>query len=148
MKNRIIAGSAAISGGALIALGPQTLFKICDQSHHAVTSICFWTGQAAIGIGAVLALLGGAYFFFRSPQIRAGLSLGIAANIILLVLTANVLIGMDEMPMMACRVSTLPALNVISAVDLVLASINTVYLLRKQNGGLPGRTQSSAAALV
>jgi hypothetical protein len=134
MKNRIIGGIGIIILGALLAAGPQKLFKICEQSHHSGASNCFWTGQALIGIGIVFALLGFAYLIFSDTHVRAGLSLTVAANIILTFLQANVLIGMDADAMMACRVSTLPAVNVISVIALVLASINTIYLLRTKRG--------------
>jgi hypothetical protein len=138
MKNRIIAGTSVITGGALVALGPWTLFKICDQSRHTEPTTCYWTGRAAIGIGVTLALSGLTYFFFRSPKFRAGLSIGMALTVVLLFLTANILIGVCEMPEMACRLRTLPALNVISVPGFVLAVLNTVYLLKKPAAGASG----------
>jgi hypothetical protein len=131
MKNRIITGTATITGGALVALGPWTLFKICEQSHHAETTTCYWTGRAAIGIGVALVVFGLTYCFFRSPQSRLGLSIGMAITLALLFFTANILIGVCVMPEMSCRLRTLPALNVISVLGFVLAVINTVYLLKE-----------------
>jgi hypothetical protein len=131
MKNRIITGTAAIAGGALVALGPWKLFKICDQSHHTEATTCYWTGRAAIGIGIMLIVFGITYCFFRSPKTRLGLSIGIVLTVVLLFLTANILIGVCEMPEMACRLRTLPALNVISALGFIAAVINTVYLLKE-----------------
>lgn len=135
MKNRVIAGTITIITGFLVAVGPQTLFKICDQSHHGGVSTCFWTGRALIGVGIVFALLGIAYLFFRDTRLRAGLSLAAAANVVLTFLLANLLIGMDPDPMMACRIATLPALNIISVLALIFAVINTLYLLRVKEGG-------------
>jgi hypothetical protein len=131
VKNRIIGGLLAIVSGALVAFGPHTLFKICEQSHHEGASVCFWTGQVAIGIGIVLILLGIVYLFVSNPQIHVGLSIGIVATFVLLFLVANVLIGMDDMETMACRIATLPALNVITIVSVVLAGINIAFLSRK-----------------
>jgi hypothetical protein len=130
MKNRLAAGPLAAISGLLVAIGPQTMFKICDPSHHAVSN-CFWTGQALIGVGSILAALGIAYIFISSPQTRAGVSLAIASDAILVFLIANVLIGMDDNPMMACRTTTLPILNIISVLTFVLAAANTVYLALK-----------------
>jgi hypothetical protein len=135
MKNRIAGGTAGVGIGALIAAGPQSLFRICEQSHHATTSTCYWTAQAAIGIGIITALIGIVYFFFQNAHVRAGLSIAIGLNAVLLLLVANVLIGMDDMAMMACRLKTLPALNIISVLTLALAGVNTFYLLRLKKGG-------------
>ncbi|MDR0905457.1 MAG: DUF4418 family protein [Oscillospiraceae bacterium] len=142
-KNRIIGGVATVVTGALTAVGPHTIFKICDQGHHEGHSVCFWTGQATIGVGIIVALLGVAYLIFASEQTRAGISLSVAATSVLTFLLANVLIGMDDMAMMACRVKTLPALNVISILSFALAIGNTVYLLVKS-----GKDTKNAHAAV
>jgi len=127
--NRIAVGAGSAAVGALVAIGPQTLFRICDQGHHAAASVCFWTARSAIGLGAAFALLGAGYLFIRGAQGRAGVSLAMALNALLTFATANFLIGMDEDPMMACRVATLPALNVICAIAFLLAAANTARLL-------------------
>jgi hypothetical protein len=129
-KNRIAVGLLTIATGALLAIGPQALFKICDQGHHEGHSTCFWTGQATIGIGIVLIALGVLYLVLSDPGIRVGLSVGIAAALVLTFLVANVLIGVDDDAMMPCHTTTLPALNVISVLSFALAAFNTGYLLR------------------
>jgi hypothetical protein len=144
MKNRIFGGAATIIVGALTAVGPHTIFKICDQGHHEGHSTCFWTGQATIGVGIIIALLGIAYLIFASPQTRAGISLAVAATSVLTFLLANVLIGMDDMASMACRVKTLPALNIISILSFALAVGNTAYLLVKSRKGVSGNGTSNA----
>jgi hypothetical protein len=130
-RNRIIGGLTAAASGALTAIGPQTLFRICDQTHHMEgLSVCFWTARAEIGIGTLIALIGVAYIFFADRHARVGLSLGAAGAALLSLAVANFLIGVDDSPMMACRLATLPALNVVAVITVVLASANTVWLLR------------------
>lgn len=139
MKNRIFGGIGLVLTGVLLAVGPHTIFKICDQSHHqAGASNCFWTSQALLGIGLVFALLGLVYMAFKSASVRAGLSLSAAGNMLLTFLTANVFIGMDADAMMACRVTTLPAVNTIAVIGFILTAVNTIYLLRQ--GGAKGVT--------
>ncbi|MDR3137221.1 MAG: DUF4418 family protein [Coriobacteriales bacterium] len=130
MQNRLLVGLSTIVVGILLALGPQLLFKICDQEHHVGHSACYWTGQATIAIGIVLVLLGTVYLLFNNAGIRAGLSIGITSALVLTLLVVNVLIGVDPDPMMPCHTTTLPALNVISILSLALAVANTGYLLR------------------
>jgi hypothetical protein len=133
-KNQIGGGIIAIITGTLIAFGPHSLFKICDQGHHhAGHSTCYWTAQAAIGIGILLSILGVIYLFIRSTQLRAGLSMAFAGNTVLMLFIANILIGVDADAMMACRLKTLPALNVISIIAFILAIINTIWLLRQSS---------------
>jgi hypothetical protein len=134
MVNRIVGGILAIVTGVLLAVGPQTLFKICEQSHHEGHSVCFWTGQATIGIGIVVALLGLLYVVLNDPGVRAGLSIGIASLLVLTLLIANVLIGVEDSAMMPCRLATLPALNIISVLAFALSAVNTGYLLRLLRG--------------
>jgi hypothetical protein len=143
MKNRLIVGPITVIAGLLTAVGPQTLFRICEPSHHATVSSCFWTGQAVIGVGSVLAALGIAYIFFANEGVRAGISIAIAANALLTILLANLLIGMDNNAMMSCRLSTLPALNIISVLTIVLAAANAFHLLLKIRRG--GATIANAA---
>jgi len=132
MKNRIIGGIGQIIVGALVAVGPQTIFKICDQSHHSTPSTCFWTGQALIAVGIAFALLGVCYLFFSDTHLRTGLSLASCVTVVLVILITNVFPGMDEDSMMSCRVTTLPTLNFISIVSLALGAVNTGYLIRKK----------------
>ncbi|MDR2357169.1 MAG: DUF4418 family protein [Oscillospiraceae bacterium] len=149
MKNRLIGGGVTVLTGALLAAGPRTVFKICDQSHHAGHSTCFWTAQTTLGIGIVLALIGVAYVFFTDARIRAGLSLAAAGDVLFVLLTANVFIGVDSDPMMSCRLKTLPALNVISAAALVLSAVNVIWLLRgpaRGGGEKVERTRTDAAS--
>jgi hypothetical protein len=144
MKNRLFAGGAAIIAGALFAAGPRTIFKICDQGHHAGHSVCYWTSQTALAAGITLALAGVAYMFFADPRVRAGLSLAAAGDALIVLLTANVFIGVDPDPMMACRIATLPALNVVGSLTIILAATNAAALLRGARGGNGGGAADGA----
>jgi F0F1-type ATP synthase assembly protein I len=134
LKNRTFIAAVSLILGVGVAVGPQSLFKICDQTHGAHMgsySVCHYTAQAEIGIGIVLALLGVAYFIFSNPNTHIGLTVGIALSAVLAFLVPNVLIGMDADPMMACRTATLPALNILSVAAILFAAGNLLYLSRK-----------------
>jgi hypothetical protein len=146
MVNRIVVGILTIITGVLLAVGPQTLFKICEQSHHEGHSVCYWTAQATIGIGIVLALLGLLYVVFSDPGVRVGLSIGIASLLVLTFLIANVLIGVEDSAMMPCRLATLPALNIISVLAFALSAVNAGYLLRLLRGRPDAALALAAAA--
>jgi hypothetical protein len=142
MKNRLLYGSFVVIAGLLTSIGPQTIFKICEPSHHGIEN-CFWTGQAAIGIGALLAALGLASALFSNKGARAGLSLAIGGNSALMLLVANLLIGVHEDPMMQCRIAALPALNVISVLTVAASAANFALLSAK---GEDGGARAHAAA--
>ena len=132
IKNRISVGVGVIVLGILIAVGPQFLFKICEQTGHGATD-CFWLGQAELGVGGVVVVLGILCLLSGKTKIRIGLSLALTSDGILSLLFVNLLLQVCEELHMNCRMVTLPALNIISVTLIAVAAINTVYLF-KQSG--------------
>lgn len=127
--SRIALGISSLILGLLIALGPQFIFKICDQNHGITT--CLWTAQALIGVGGVIAVLGAAVVLLSGTPLLPGLSLAILLNSILALLIPNLLIGVCEMATMDCRLVTLPALNIITLLTVIISAASTVYLFLK-----------------
>jgi hypothetical protein len=130
VKNRVISGAGAVITGLLIALGPQFLFKLCAPMMNGHWMECHWTGQAEIGVGLMIALLGLALLFFSDSGVRLGLSIAALLSGILALLFPAVLIGGCAMETMQCRSVTFPALTVISVLTIVGFAVNTVYLYR------------------
>jgi hypothetical protein len=131
-KNRAIAGIGGVILGGLIALGPQYVFKICEQTgHHGGVTRCFWTGRAEIGVGALVAAIGAVYLLTRDARIRAGLSLAASLSGVLSLAVADVLIGVCEDANMSCRLAALPALNIVGILTAAAAAANALYLLRR-----------------
>jgi hypothetical protein len=135
MKNRIISGGAVIVLGLLIALGPQSLFKVCPVTGEMVMK-CHWSAQAEIGVGALIALLGAALIVFANPRTRLGLTLAVFLSGVLALLIPHALIGGCGMHSMACRKTAFPAITVISILLLVGSAAYTWYLARKNEGGV------------
>ena len=133
MKNRVISGAGALVSGLLISLGPQFLFKLCPPMTGGRWMTCHWTGQGEIGVGILVALLGGALIFSSDNKVRLGLSIAVLLSGILALLLPNVLIGGCSMETMNCRVVTFPALTVISILTILGFTANTVYLYRARN---------------
>lgn len=94
---------------------------------------CHWTGQAEIGVGILVILLGGALIFFPDNKVRLGLSIAVLLSGILALLLPHVLIGGCAMETMNCRAVTFPALTVISILTIAGFAANTVYLYRARN---------------
>ena len=129
MKNRIISGGAVIVFGLLIALGPQSLFRVCPIMGDMIMK-CHWSAQAEIGVGAVIAALGIALVVFANPTTRLGLTIGIFLSAVLALLIPHALIGGCANHTMPCRKITFPAITVISILLLLGAAFNALYLAR------------------
>jgi hypothetical protein len=143
---RIAVGIVFIVLGAVIALGPQYFFKICEQGHgHGGVTNCRWSAQAEIGVGAVIALLGVTYVLTKGIRALAALSLALTFNGLLAFAIPNFLVGMCENDHMRCRLVTLPALNILSAVIVIAAVSNAAWLFRKSrrdgNVDAPAQTE-------
>lgn len=128
MKNRVSISILHIFLGFLIFLTPIVIFPVCAGERKMS---CFYTGQAEIGLGVLVVLLGVISLFF-SEKIRAGISVAISGVGILTIAFPVKLIGVCGSSMMKCNMATRPML-VVSGILLILASIgNAVYLLKKE----------------
>ncbi|MDR3354348.1 MAG: DUF4418 family protein [Synergistaceae bacterium] len=133
-RNRAIAGAAGVILGGLIALGPQYVFKICEQTgHHGGVTQCFWTGRAEMGVGALIAVIGIVYLLTKDARVRAGLSIAASLSGALSLAVIDVLIGVCGEADMSCRLATLPAINIVGIITAFSAAANAFYLLRRQS---------------
>jgi hypothetical protein len=148
MKNRIITGVAAIVAGLLIALGPQYMFRLCPQTADGHWMTCHYTGNAEIGVGLLIAVLGAALLLFSSPRTRLGLSLALALTGVLALLLPTVLIGGCMMETMACRRVTFPALTVLSSLVLAGFALNSFYLARRARREAPERVGMTNGGVI
>ncbi|MDR0877983.1 MAG: DUF4418 family protein [Treponema sp.] len=130
MKQRLIFGIFFALIGLLIAIGPYTLFPVCESMGTMIMK-CFWTRRAELGIGLLIAILGILTILFKSPQIRLGLGIGVFLNGALALLIPTALIGVCADPHEPCRLLTLPSLSVLSGILIALALVNGILLARR-----------------
>ena len=126
--NRTLTGGAFVILGILTAIGPQTIFAVCDAMDGKFMK-CHWTAQAEFGNGIIIILLG-FLLFLSSHKIRVGLQIALLALSVQTILLPNILIGVCGGNHMSCRSLTLPALNVIGAISIIIGVINLISLLR------------------
>lgn len=126
MKNRVIVSIIYIVLGILLALVPTVLFPTCDATEMKMA--CYYTKQAEVGLGVLVAVLGIVALLSRNASVRSGLSLAILGIAVLVVAYPLYLTGLCKMSDMMCRLRTLPALILISVVIGVVAIINFLYL--------------------
>ncbi len=133
MRNRLLSGIAIGILGLLISLIPVCIFPTCSKvietaAGGTVPMRCFWSGRAELGIG-VLILCGGVLLLLSgSAPMRMGISMMTALTGILGILVPSLLIGGCEMNMMACRMTTFPAVTVVSGLTVAAAAANILYL--------------------
>lgn len=142
--NRVIISLVFVVLGLLVILVPTYLLPVCapmevispvvnvqTPAHVAVKYMkCHWTGQAEMGIGAVIMALGLLMLLSRSACVRLGLSLSVICVAMLAAAIPTVLIGVCPGEMMPCHMGTLPALLLLSGLLVVIALINVLYLNR------------------
>ncbi|MDR1127193.1 MAG: DUF4418 family protein [Treponema sp.] len=131
MRNRIISGVGAVALGALIALGPRFLFKVCSPTGHGFLR-CHWSAQGEVGVGALIAVLGVGLLLFAETKVRLGLTIGAFFSGVIALCIPHALIGGCGMASMACRRVAFPALTVIGIILLAGMAANAVYLTRKE----------------
>ncbi|MDR1135990.1 MAG: DUF4418 family protein [Clostridiales Family XIII bacterium] len=129
MLNRIITGAGAVVSGALLAFGPCYIFPLCAAAADGGWMKCHWTGQAVLGVGFMIGLLGILLFMASSVQTRLGLSAAIVIAAVFAFLLPSALIGGCGMETMACRRISFPAITVISLLTAVGFAVNALYLL-------------------
>ncbi|WP_010258172.1 DUF4418 family protein [Treponema primitia] len=127
MYKRLITGIPFIVLGILIAIGPITIFPVCEI--RDVIMKCHWTARAELGVGLSIAVLGILTLFFESKIF--GLSAGVFINGILVLLFPTVLIGVCAHPRASCHMLALPALLVLGSITIVVAALNGFFVLKK-----------------
>lgn len=130
-KNRLISGIVYIVLGVLIAAGPQTLFAVCESMGDSYMK-CHWTAQAEIGCGLAIAALGIFLLCFSSELIRIGIQSALILQSLQAVLIPSVLIGVCGGNHMRCHALTLPALNVLGTIGIIVGAINLIYLWKRK----------------
>lgn len=129
-KNQLIVGLAFFLLGLLVAIGPHTLFAVCEAMGDGFMK-CHWTAQAETGIGLSIALAGLLSVFFAKEEYRIGIHLGILLQTIVVILIPNVLIGVCGGEHMRCHALTLPALDILGVIVFVLGVGNSLYLWKQ-----------------
>ncbi len=107
--------------GALLAAGPQFLFKPCPTTEKFMK--CFWSCKALIVIGAILALVGVLQLIAKEVKSRKALAVVGLALAVSAILIPTVIIGGCVKADMACKILTFPITNALSAVAIVLQGI-------------------------
>ena len=129
--NRWLVGGGYGILGILTAVGPHVIFPVCEAMGGNYMK-CHWTAQAEIGVGAVMTALGVLLFLSSHEEVQRGIQIALLPLSILVLLIPDVLIGMCGSNHMRCRSLTLPALNVIGGIAILIGLIHLIYLWKRK----------------
>ena len=132
MKNRLLSGIVFLIIGFLIAIGPKTIFAVCEPMEDGHYMKCHWAAQAELGVGLVIVLLAVLVLVIVSRQIRIGLNIGITVLALLAVLIPTELIGVCGGEHMQCHSLTRPVLVLLGVVGILYSLVNVVYLWKNK----------------
>ncbi len=129
-------GALLVLLGIVIILTPWIIFPVCEQygsyamlqSGGKIPMPCGWTARAESGIGALIAIGGGLLIFRSTPETRQAVGIYTLAMGILVILFPTFLTGMCKMAEHPCRTLTLPALEILGIIVILVGG----YLVMKK----------------
>lgn len=157
MKAKYVIGMIVIILGGLIALGPQTVFPVCESSKLINASVeqsstmkmegmesmggteagsgakkmrCYHTGVASLATGIGLMLLGVTLFAFKNKKLQLVIKGFIGLLGVLTALYPTVLIGTCKPVHASCHSLTSPILVILGIVTVIVVVI-ALFLERK-----------------
>lgn len=122
--------------GFLLAITPIYIFPTCSEMITTVSGStlpmkCFWSGRAELGIGSLIFAGGILTIFFSSLQAKLAISLMLFMSSLLALAVPAFLIGGCQIEMMACQLTTFPAVYVLSGIISLSCLVNAAYLYHK-----------------
>ena len=129
-------GGLLILLGIVIALTSWIIFPVCEmqgnymitQSGMKVPMTCGWTARAETGVGALVAVAGAILVARSTPETRQAVGVFSIATGVLVILYPTILIGMCKVADHPCRTTTLPALEILGVIVIIIGG----YLLWKR----------------
>ena len=129
-------GALLILLGVVVALTSWVSLPVCEmqgsfmetKAGMKVPMTCGWTARAETGIGALVVVAGGLLVSRSTPETRQAVGVFSIATGVLVILFPTVLIGMCRLADHPCRTGTLPALEIIGVIIVIIGG----YLLWKR----------------
>lgn len=126
-------GALLILLGLVVAVAGWFIFPVCEMHGLFVETKtgaklpmpCGYTARAETGIGALIVVAGGLLIARHSRETRQAVGVFCIASGVLVILYPTILIGMCKLADHPCRLLTLPALEVLGVMVLIVGG----YLL-------------------
>jgi hypothetical protein len=121
-------GALLVLLGVIIILTPWIIFPVCEmEGSYVVTSTgmklpmtCGWSARAESGIGALIVVAGGLLIARSTRETRQAVGIFTIAMGALVILFPTVLIGMCKVATHPCRMTTLPALEILGVIVIIV----------------------------
>lgn len=139
MKWVIGIGALLILLGIVIALTGWIIFPVCEvhglyvetKAGMKLPMPCGYTARAETGIGALIVVTGSLLIFRNSRETRQAVGVFSIALGVLVILFPTLLIGMCRLADHPCRVLTLPALEILGVVVIIIGGF--LFWKRERN---------------
>jgi uncharacterized membrane protein YhdT len=119
-KSKVINGTI-LALGAVVAVLPLTIYRFVETAGmHGMAMSCETACIAETVIGAVIVIVAVVSLFFKSARFGVGTSAVLAAGGVAAIAAPRV-IGLCDMPDMACHLITLPTVTIAGAAIIILA---------------------------
>jgi hypothetical protein len=130
-------GALLVLLGIVIILTPWIIFPVCEMEGSFVVTAsgaklpmtCGWTARAETGVGALIVVAGGLLIARSTPETRQAVGVFSIAMGALVILFPTFLIGMCKVATHPCRLTTLPMLEVLGVLVVIIGG----YLLWKRD---------------
>ena len=121
-------GALLVLLGILVILVPWFIFPVCEihglylqaASGMQFPMTCGWTARAETGVGALIAVAGGLLIARGTRETRQAVGIFSIASGVIVILLPTVLIGMCKLADHPCRQLTLPGLEILGVVVIVV----------------------------
>lgn len=133
MNNKVLPGFVVIIFGILLAIGPHTIFPVCDSG--MMTMKCHNTAKAELVLGIFTIVVGVLLIFGKRANFKIWLNIAGALLWALAFLFPNSITGVCPNAHMTCRSLALPALNIISIALIVFTTANVFYWWKRSKKG-------------
>lgn len=129
MKKQTIPAVILLVISLVIAIGSQSFLSPCVHE-DGYFGVCYWAGQALLGLGCVLGVL--AVLSLLSRSARFGVYLSALPLCVLGILTPGTLIGLCHMSTMRCRMVMQPAMMILFSAALLCALTGALLSAEKK----------------
>lgn len=121
-------GALLVLLGMVVILTPWIIFPVCEMEGLLVQAVsgmtfpmpCGWTARAETGTGALIAVAGGLLIARNTPETRQAAGVFSVALGALVISFPTFLIGMCKNASHPCRLATLPALEILGVLAIVI----------------------------
>lgn len=121
MKAKKIVAILIVILGVVMLLIPKYIAPVCPIHDGGPIMKCHWMGQAVMGLGSLIAILGVLIFVVKDLKMAKAFSISTGLVSGLAISISTHLIGGCSHHHMSCRMHTIPAVAIVGGILVVLS---------------------------